>query len=247
MFTKELINSSKEHFKSVSDDINLNFSDVYELINSQKKLLDIYFKFNPLYIGGHSISVNSVVFATTYKNLYSFYSSSELIQLGLDGDVFSSLRFNLEALLIGKYCSLFPNSTVFSKWKNKESIYAKKSIINKVSKLKNSEIEWLWNDLNSSIHFSRSSGQYEIDFNFNYNSNLGFKNILKTLLLCNYHLIWIHLFSPRVRYYLNQLDPNIVNFKEARLEAKKIHSSAYGCLPNGTCKKIVEKFKSKWV
>jgi hypothetical protein len=157
-----------------------------------------------------SDDLTKLLLSAFHKNLFGFFSSLELTNMGLFGPARNLLRQVLEWLVVGKFCSVSHDSEVLESWINGQSISLSRHVLSRVQGPDLSAIRDLWRELCRFTHATKFSQQVSLDARGDEMRAGVFDTIaiIHALLECNYILLNRHLVTPTLIYYAKRYAEN---------------------------------------
>ncbi len=230
--------------RHVSEELSSNTLFTEELLNRQFRISTFmaWALFSSEFSGkGEELRA---VFSSFHKNMFLFYSSLELTKQGLYGPARTLMRTIYEGLIIGKYCSIHHDDTVFRKWSDGEYINVNSLIFNKIGSPATTEMRHLWKMLNQFAHASVFAQQIYIEYGSIKGEIESNFVLLDMLLDMNYHLLNRHWLNQTLVYYIKRYQED-QTFGEAREGAKKLIKAARHSFSPAS-KKLVIEYSRAW-
>lgn len=192
-----------------------------ELINAQFRILErtSWTLANGMF-SGRGIT-EPALFSTLHKGTFLFHSVIDLTKRGFYGSGNVLLRSIFESLIIAKYVSVAPGTSVFDAWIEGDQVHLTNHVFNRIRSPQTPELLILWKALHKSAHATRFSSQVYLEFE-EIKKDVGITLSIVQLLLCmNQHLLGTHfLQAPTIRY--TRIYGDAEAFDEARADARHI-------------------------
>lgn len=142
-----------------------------------------------------------VVVPCYHLALFSLATAVFLTKSGFYGPAHSQMRLAFEALIIGKYCSVEPQSDVYDRWVDGVDLYFSNSVLKKIKKPDLAETRILWKRLCQKSHATIWSGQPDLQLADRLDDARFNLTVIGILLRWLSHLHVGHIVTPSVAYY----------------------------------------------
>jgi hypothetical protein len=243
----ELVESiEKKNTRFIDDEHGLELAMIQSILNCMYAITSEFAweLINPQ-IAAHN-KARTILFSTIHKNQIAIYTSLKLTRLGLYGPARSMLRHVFVALLTAKFCSVSDDASVFSKWKEGNTVFLSNGVLKKLQKPDTEPFKDFWGLLSEYSHatiyaqqvaLNARSTEEDITLNFVF---------IRILIDCQYHLLSSHLITPSMKYYTLRYRRNKDPLPELRLNMKRLLQESRATLLEHP-KSIIDNYRSKWV
>ncbi len=168
--------------------------DAYAYSTEHVPLMDVVPELQPN-------EVWQVVVPCYHSALFSLATAVFLTKTGFYGPGHSLMRLAFEALIIGKFCSVAPQSDVYDRWVDGVDLYFSNSVLKKIKKPELAETRILWKRLCQNSHATIWSGQPDLQLVDSLEDARYNLTVIGILLRWLSHLHVGHIVTPSVAYY----------------------------------------------
>lgn len=192
-----------------------------KLINAQFQILErASWTFAQTHFSGRGVAEPALI-SSLHKGMFLFYSTINLTKRGFYGPGNALLRSIFESLVIAKYVSVSPSTSVFDSWIDGEQIHLTNHVFNRIKSPKIPELMILWKSLHKSTHATVFSQQVYLEYSEIKTAIAVTLSIIQLLLCMNQHLLGTHfLTSSTIRY--TQMYGDAEEFKQVRHDAREL-------------------------
>jgi hypothetical protein len=220
---------------------------VDEILDGLYRLMGYYL---PNFGGWAGAAVNpstQILFPCFHKGLISLATASSLTKRGLYGPARPLLRHAFESAVIGKFCAVHHESTVFDKWMDGYEVWLGREVLPAILRPTPDALKRLWSELSSFTHSTVYAGQVSLRMTDSDDVKAVWLNLALVAVLsqCLYHLLSTHMATSSVRWYLSYYGDGEGAKAVAAVTKKEMQEFSRRRL-SPEARKVVTEFRARW-